>query len=71
MNKELEIVFSNRLTEAMANASLDEHGLAGRIHCSAKEIENYLEARLLPRMPRFKRIADELNVSMDWLAGRS
>ena len=63
--------FAVRLAEAMAAKGVDEYFVAGGSQCSKYDIEKYLLGVMIPVFYRATLIAETLDVSLDYLTGRT
>ena len=64
-------IFGKRLKEARLEAGLYMWQLARKIGVSKNTILHWELGHNLPKLDGLMLLADELNVSIDWLAGRT
>jgi len=62
--------FGDRLAFAIRKAGLTQKTFAERLETGASSITNYVKGRNFPEAKTLMCIADELNISIDWLVGR-
>lgn len=63
------IIFGKRLKRLRKNRSITQKQFANRICVSVSTIRRYEEGVKFPDKPRLNSIANELNVSLDFLLG--
>lgn len=64
-------VFKNRLSTAMKKRGYNPKELADELDVFPSTIQNHVYGRSLPSLDLLVGIADTLNVSLDYLLGRS
>ncbi|MCL8207257.1 MAG: helix-turn-helix domain-containing protein [Actinomycetia bacterium] len=64
-------IFRLRLSRARRNAGLTKRALAGRVGLSERAVGQFEQGETLPALPTAVALADALDVSLDWLTGRS
>ncbi len=68
---ELSIIFSKRLAEAVAQKGCSYTDLARQLHMNKSTVSMYIHGKALPSLPTLCDIADILDVSADFLLGRT
>ena len=64
------IAFTIRLKQAMKDQSFTAESLAEAADIPAASLRGWTCARSMPRLDAVVKMADALNVSIDWLTGR-
>ena len=64
-------VFAERLKEAMTTRKMTQLQLAATVGLGKSSISQYLSGRNIPNTLNLKQIANALDVSVDWLLGRT
>ena len=62
--------FSERLSIAIKKSGMTQAALAEKVDTSAANISNYCRGKSFPPLDVLERIAESLNVSIDFLCGR-
>lgn len=64
-------IFAQRLRKARLNAELTQEQLAEKLSIAQITLTQYERAVIEPSFQNLTKIADSLNVSLDWLCGRT
>lgn len=64
-------VIGARITEARQRLELRQEDLAQRVATTQRQISRYERGLTLPGVMMLSQLSDALNVSVDWLLGRS
>lgn len=71
MSDDVRNIFSRRLKIAMSENSMSHRDLANAAGLLASGISHFASGRRMPTAANIVRLADALEVSTDWLLGRS
>lgn len=66
-----EFVFAERLKALRSNKNIGQDELSAKIGVSRAQLSYYETSKCVPSMGKLIAIADELNVSLDYLTGRT
>lgn len=64
-------IFSSRFREALNKSSYNTHTIAEKLNLSPATISRYNNGLMLPKLTTLYQAADLLNVSPEWLMGKS
>lgn len=64
-------IFSSRFYEALSESSYNTYSIAEKLNLSAATISRYTNGKMLPKLATLYQAADILNVSPEWLMGKS
>ena len=62
-------LFASRLRSEMSRRGVRLSDLAGELGVSVNSVSNWRRGRALPTIPRLIELADQLDVTTDWLLG--
>lgn len=71
MKERIDYCFSERLESAMVLRGIDGQDLEDLDIVSSASIQEYLKGHRIPNLRTAARIAEFLDVSLDWLCGNS
>lgn len=64
-------IFSSRFYEALTDSSYNTYSIAEKLNLSPATISRYSNGKMLPKLATLYQAADILNVSPEWLMGKS
>lgn len=64
-------LFSSRFSEALSESSENTYTIAEKLNLSPATISRYTNGKMLPKLATLYQAADILNVSPEWLMGKS
>lgn len=68
--KELNAIFSQKLSEAVKDSGMNYAKLAGKLNISKATMSMYVHGKALPSLETFSAMCDVLSESADFLLGK-